>query len=173
MSHRDEYIYGVLAHYLESLGPNVDIVPSLYEPKSSNGRLFGRFFEDKVSNHLTNANTVVVIANYAYDYYSGETIIITFIDPINKFTWDIPTFDIPDKAERYINELHRHIGIDYNYNSNYAYVLPSTTSTWNESILREYLTREVSDPLEGIYKGDQLLVGIKRDDDGKYYLLYL
>ena len=173
MSNRDEYIYGVFARYLEGLGLNIDIVPSLYESKSSNGVLFGRFFEDKVNNYLTNANTVVVIANYAYDYYKGETIIITFIDPINKFTWEIPAFDIPDKTEKYINKLKKNIAIEYNYNSIYAYILPSTTSTWNESILREYLTKEVSDPLEGIYKGDQYLVGIKRGDDGIYYLLYL
>ena len=69
--------------------------------------------------------------------------------------------------------LRKHIAIEYNYNYNYAYVLPSTTSTWNESILREYLTRKVSDPLEGIYKGNEYLVGIKRGDDGVYYLLYL
>ena len=170
MSNQDEYIYGVFARYLENLGLSVDIVPSIYESKTINGILFGRFFEDKVSNYLTNANTVVAI-NYAYNYGEIE-VIITFIDPINKYTWEIPVFDLPNKAEKYNNKLKKNIAIDYNYNSNYAYVLPSTTSTWNESILREYLTTEVSDHLEGIYKGDQLQVGIKRDD-GKYYLLYL
>ena len=172
MSNQDEYIYGVFARYLERLGLNVDIVPSLYESKTINGILFGRYFEDKVSNYLTNANTVVVIINYAYNYGEIE-VIITFVDPINKYTWNIPVFNVPQKAEKYINELKKNIAIEYNYNSNYAYVLPSTTSTWNESILREYLTKEVSDPLEGIYKGDKFLVGIKRDDNGIYYLLYL
>lgn len=175
----DKYIFGNFIVYLQSLGIRVDVVPARYENSNTQaGTVYGQYrtFDENVSYYLKDSNTLGAVLNYVCTsgrYVGGTSINITFVDYINGYTWNVPQFELPNKAEKYINKLKKSVTDSYSYNSQYSYIPPSATSTWNESILREYLTNNTSNPLEGIYKGDKYTVGVKKGNDGKYYMLYL
>lgn len=175
----DNYIYGNFANYLYELGISVDVVPASFANKPVQaGTVYGyyRIFNEDVLLYLKNANTLAAVVNYTCtqgQYVGGTSLSITFIDQINRFSWSIPQFDLPNKAEKYKNRLKKEISSSYYYNPLYAFAPPSATSTWSESILKEYLAKKNSNPLEGIYKGDQYTIGVKKGDDGIFYVLYL
>lgn len=179
MTDLDKYIYGNFANYLYELGLKVDVVPAKFANKPVQaGTVYGyyRIFDEDVLLYLKNANTLATVVNYTCtqgQYVGGTSLSITFVDQINEYTWTIQQFDLPSKAERYKNKLKKEIVSTYNYNPIYAFVPPSAISTWSEGILREYLVKNNSNPLEGIYKGDQYTLGVKKGDDGLYYVLYL
>lgn len=175
----DKYIFGNFVVYLQGLGIKVDVVPARYENSDTQvGTVYGqyRIFKENVGDYLKDSNTLGAVLNYVCTsgrYLGGTSINITFVDYINEYIWNVPQFELPTKAEKYINKLKKSVTDGYSYNSQYSFIPPSTTSTWNESILREYLTNNTSNPLEGIYKGDKYTVGVKKGNDGKYYMLYL
>ena len=175
----DKYIYGNFVQYLYELGIKADVVyASFSNSPVQMGTVSGyyRIFDESVSKYLKNTNTVAAVINYsctAGQYVGGTSINITMVDEINGYTWNISPFDLPNKSEKYINKLKKYIVSSYKYDPNYAFVPPSTTSTWNEGILREYLAKGTTNLLEGIYKGDKYTVGVKQGDNGKWYLLYL
>ena len=175
----DRYIFGNLVSYLQGLNIRVDVVQARYENSAVQmGTVQGyyRIFKEDVSDYLKDSNTLAVVLNYvctAGNYVGGTSINITIVDYINGYTWNISQFELPNKSEKYINKLKKLITSTYNYSTQYSFIPPSTTTTWNESILREYLSNNASNPLEGIYKGDQYTIGVKKGNDGNYYLLYL
>lgn len=175
----DRYIFANFVSYLQGLGLKVDVVPARYENSAVQmGTVQGyyRVFKEDVGNYLKDSNTLAAVLNYvctAGNYVGGTSINITFVDYINGYTWNISQLELPNKAEKYINKLKKLITSDYSFNNQYSFIPPSTTSTWNESILREYLSQNATNPLEGIYKGDKYTVGVKKGNDGKYYILYL
>lgn len=179
LSELDRYIFANFVSYLQGLGIRVDAVPARYENSAVQmGTVQGyyRVFKEDVGNYLKDSNTLAAVLNYvctAGNYVGGTSINITFVDYINGYTWNISQFELPNKAEKYINKLKKLITSDYSFNTLYSFIPPSTTSTWNESILREYLSQNATNPLEGIYKGDEYTVGVKKGNDGKYYILYL
>lgn len=179
MTELDSYVYGNFAKYLYELGISVDVVQASFVNKPVQaGTVYGfyRIFDEDVLSYFKNANTLAAVVNYAYtqgQYVGGTSVSITIVDPINEYQWIIQQFDLPNKAEKYKNKLKKEIVSTYNYNPIYAFVPPSATSTWSEGVLKEYLTKNSSNPFEGIYKGDQYTIGVKRDDDGVYYVLYL
>ena len=147
----DKYIFGNFISYLQELDIRVDVVQAKYE------------------NSAVQMNYVCTAGNYV----GGTSINITFVDYINGYTWNISQFELPNKSDKYINKLKKLITSTYSYSTQYSFVPPSTTTTWNESILREYLSNNTSNPLEGIYQGNQYTIGVKNGNDGNYYLLYL
>ena len=175
----DRYIFGNLVSYLQGLNIRVDVVQARYENSAVQmGTVQGyyRIFKEDVSDYLKDSNTLAVVLNYvctAGNYVGGTSINITIVDYINGYTWNISQFELPNKSEKYINKLKKLITSTYSYSTQYSFIPPSTTTTWNESILREYLSNNASNPLEGIYKGDQYTIGVKKGNDGNYYLLYL
>ncbi len=175
----DKYIYGNFIEYLHELGLRADVVSASFENKSVQmGTVSGfyRVFNEDVGNYLKDANTLAAVVNYSCtsgQYVSGTSLAITFVDYINEFTWSIPSFDIPNKGEKLIKKLKNSITNYYNYNSNYSFIPPSITSNWNERILKEHILKNGADPLEGIYKGDKYTLGVKKSDDGTYYIIYL
>lgn len=180
LTNLEDYIYGNFITYLQNLGIRVDVVPARFEESHETvGRVYAKsiIFKEDVYDYLKDSNTLGVVLNYVCTtgtYIGSSTgIHITFVDQINEYTWHIPYFYLPNKAEKYIKQLKKSVTDSYNYNSQYSFVPPSRTSTWNESILREYLTNNTSNPLEGIYKGDKYTIGVKKGNDGKYYFLYL
>lgn len=174
----DRYIFYNFVSYLQGLGIRVDVVYARYENSSVQmGTVQGyyRVFKEDVGNYLKNSNTLAAVLNYvcaAGNYTGGTNINITFVDYINGYTWNVSQFELPNKSDKYINTLKKHITSSYNFDTQYSFIPPSTISTWNEGILREYLSKNATNPLEGIYKGDHYTVGVKKGDDGKYYLLY-
>lgn len=175
----DRYIFGNFVSYLQGLNIRVDVVQARYENSAVQmGTVQGyyRIFKEDVSDYLKDSNTLAVVLNYvctAGNYVGGTSINITIVDYINGYTWNISQFELPNKSEKYINKLKKLITSTYSYSTQYSFIPPSTTTTWNESILREYLSNNASNPLEGIYKGDQYTIGVKKGNDGNYYLLYL
>ena len=175
----DRYIFGNFVSYLQGLNIRVDIVQARYENSAVQmGTVQGyyRIFKEDVSDYLKDSNTLAVVLNYvctAGNYVGGTSINITIVDYINGYTWNISQFELPNKPDKYINKLKKLITSTYNYSTQYSFIPPSTTTTWNESILREYLSNNTSNPLEGIYKGDQYTIGVKKGNEGNYYLLYL
>lgn len=175
----DRYIFGNLVSYFRGLGIRVDVVQALYENSAVQiGTVYGycRRFEEDVSDYLKNSNTLAVVLNYVCttgNYVGGTSLNITFVDYCNGYTWDIPHFELPNRSGKYINKLKRLITSTYSYSTKYSFKPPSFATTWNERILREYLSNNTSNPLEGIYEGEQYTIGVKKGDDGDYYLLYL
>lgn len=175
----DRYIFTNFISYLQGLGIKVDVVQARYENSNVQmGTVYGfyRIFKEKIEDYLKDSNTLAAVLNYTYtagNYVGGTTINITFVDYVNGYTWNIPQFELSNKSDKYINKLKKNITSAYSYNTQYSFIPPSITSTWNEGILREYLSKNATNPFEGIYKGDQYTVGVKKGDNGKYYLLYL
>ena len=175
----DRYIFGNFISYLQELNIRVDVVQAKYENSAvqmGTVQGFYRVFKEDVGDYLKDSNTLAVVLNYvctAGNYVGGTSINITFVDYINGYTWNISQFELPNKSDKYINKLKKLITSTYSYSTQYSFVPPSTTTTWNESILREYLSNNTSNPLEGIYQGDQYTIGVKKGNDGNYYLLYL
>lgn len=175
----DAYIFGNFISYLEGLGIRVDVIQAEYGSKTEQVgpiQAYYRVLQEDVGDHLKNSNTLAAVLTYVWSmgsYVDGKHIKITFIDYVNDFRWDIKGFELPNKADKYINVLKQYITSTYNFNAQYSFIPPSVTSTWNEAILRNYLSQNVIDPLEGIFKGDKYTIGVKKGNDGKYYLLYL
>lgn len=175
----DRYIFGNFVSYLQGLNIRVDIVQALYENSAVQmGTVQGyyRVFKEDVSDYLKNSNTLAVVLNYvcsAGNYVGDTSINITFVDYCNGYTWNISQFELPNKSDKYINKLKKLITSTYSYSTQYSFRPPSIATTWNGRILREYLSNDTSNPLEGIYEGEQYTIGVKKGDDGNYYLLYL
>lgn len=179
MTELDEYIFGNFVSYLQELNIKVDVVPARYENGAvqvRTARSNYRVFKEDVIDYLKDSNTLSVVLNYAITrglYSSDTSISITFVDYINGYNWVIPQFELPNKSDKYIKILKKLITSTYSYSAQYSFIPPSTTTTWNESILREYLSNNASNPIEGIYKGDKYTIGVKKGNDGYYYILYL
>lgn len=179
----DNYIFGAISDYLRSIGLNVTVSPlttcNFKQSQVSGLTVFDRFCSDPfpIPNNI---NTLTLIADWRFTsgrYVEGASLRIAFFDlgqNILNFLWNVNLYDIPTKnSEKLIRLLRENIMSYRSYNPSYSYNQPSITSNWNERILREYLSKNYSDPLEGIYKSDIYTLGVKKADNGIYYIIYL
>lgn len=177
MTELDRYIFGIFISYLQELDIRVDVVQAKYENSAvqmGTVQGFYRVFKEDVGDYLKDSNTLAAVLNYVCtvgNYVGGTSINITFVDYINGYTWNISQFELPNKSDKYKNKLKKLITSTYSYSTQYSFVPPSTTTTWNESILREYLSNNTSNPLEGIYQGDQYTIGVKKGNDGNLSII--
>lgn len=174
----DKYIYGNIISYFHKLGLRVDVVQASFEHSTQQvGSVYAihKIFGDDISDYLKNANTLAMVVNYTQtrgQYVGGTALHITFVDYVNGYTWNIQNLELPNKGEKFIKKLNNAITNSYSYDSSLAFVPPSQNSTWNERIFRENIVKDGADAIEGIYKGDKYTIGIKKHDNGNYYILY-
>ena len=173
-----DYVFGNITSYLKGLGLKVDVIKTKYNNKNVQVRsVIGnyKYFDDDISNYLKNANTLGVVASVLQSvgqYTSQSTVTIEFIDYVNEAVWKIPQFDIPKNYDKFQKTLKQYITNTYSFNSEFSYIPPTFESTWKMNDMKEYLETNSYNPLEGIYKGDKYTVGIKKGNDGKYYMIY-
>lgn len=177
-SELDNYIYGNISSYFQTLGLRVDVVSALFDyPTQQVGTVYARHtvFKEDVGDYLKNANTLAAVVNYTRTqglYVGGTTLHITFVDYVNGYTWNIQGLEVPHKGEKFIKRLKSKITDSYHYDSSFSFVPPSQISTWNESIFREAIGKYGVDAIEGIYESYKYTIGVKKHSNGKYYLLY-
>ena len=173
------YIYNNFTDYLRELGLSVEVVSVPFEKEPFvQGPISGfiRKFSTRVEDYLKDSNTLAIVVNYLYGYgqYTTRTTLhVTFVDYVSGFDWYVGNIDVPNSSKKFKRRLSERILSCYHYNQVYTYVPPSVTSTWNERILKEYIIKNGADPIEGIYKGDKYTLGVKRTDEGIYYIIYL
>lgn len=174
----EDYIYNNFCTYLQSLGLKVEKVYASYKTQdlhleTING--FAQLCEDEISDHLSLHNTLSAIINYTYlvgMYSSRITLKIAFVDYMNDYVWHIPDITVPNSGEKLQKKFSSTITKSYCYNPNYAFCPEMKYSNWNTNILKAYLSDNYESPLEGIYKGDDYTIGVKKDNE-KYFLIYL
>jgi S1-C subfamily serine protease len=180
-SHTDmsRYVFGSIVDYFRSLGLRVNVVRTKYSFENKKvDTVYGQyhFFDDHIDEYLNSSNTLEVVAVITLaqgQYLSSSKVRIDIIDYVNDWVWNLPQIDIPRNSEKFINKLKNLITGSYYFNPQFSYIPDSYKTTWNTAILKDYLTKNPNNPLEGIYKGDEYTVGIKKDDDGRYYMIYL
>lgn len=178
MNDLEEYIYGNIAYYFQSLGLRVDIVnveftESTHQAFSISGTYTS--FDGNVSDYVKNANTLSVIVNYARTYGGLSKIYLRFyiVDYINQYIWGKYEIELPNKFEKFYMALQKTITNKYAYNPTYASIPSSIESSWNSTIAKAFIDKHGADSIEGIYKGDKYTLGVKMNpSDGKYYIIY-
>lgn len=174
----DKYIFGNFIGYLNELGLGTDIIEVSYENKPIELATLAGYFRvcsDDVWQHTKNSNTLGAVLHYSQTAGSITEInaSITFLDFVNDYKWNISKFKVPNKGTKLKKRLKDYITGFYNYNSNNSYIPASISSNWNERLFRDDILKNGADPLEGIYKGDKYTIGVKKADDGNYYMVYL
>ena len=176
MTDIEKFIYGNLKQYFRILGiRTIDQKANYEQDKISAGPLVGYNvrINDSAAEYITDANELCVGISYIYTigkYTQGIKLQILIVDAICEYTWDY-TIDLPNKADKYIKILQNTICNSYSYNSLCSVILPSKTSNWNMSIMKEDISKNGCSIIEGIYEGDQYTVGLKKSKD-TYYLIY-
>lgn len=174
-----KYVFSSIAGYFRSLGLRVNVVRTKYSFENKKiDAVYGQyyFFDEDIDDYLNSSNTLVVVAEIIMaqgQYLSSSKVRIDIIDYVNNWVWNLPLIDIPGNSEKFIKRLKNLITDSYYFNPQFSYIPASYKTTWNNSIFKNYLTKNPSNPLEGIYKGDEYTVGIKKGDDGRYYIIYL
>ena len=174
-----KYVFSSIAGYFRSLGLRVNVVRTKYSFENKKiDTVYGQyhFFDEDIDDYLNSSNTLVVVAEIIMaqgQYLSSSKVRIDIIDYVNDWVWNLPLIDIPGNSEKFIKRLKNLITDSYYFNPQFSYIPASYKTTWNNSIFKNYLTKNPSNPLEGIYKGDEYTVGIKKGDDGRYYIIYL
>lgn len=178
----DKYIFGNFIGYLNELGLGTDVAEVTYENKLIELTTMAGFFRvckrfEDAFEHLASKGSNVLLAVLNYSHVGGSmtetTASITFVDPINRYEWKITEIDIPNKGIKLKKRFKDYITGYYNYNPNYSYIPSSISSNWNERIFKDDILKNGADALEGIYKGDKYTLGVKKADDGIYYMIYL
>lgn len=175
----DKFLYGNLIEYFNQLGLRVDAISAPYKQTPVQYGTVGgyyRTFDADIIDYLKSSNTLAVVMNYsnlAGQYVGGQTAAITIIDAIQGFKWDIPNINVPNKSETLIKRFKSNISDKWQFDQRYAYVPLSRVSTWNSAILKDYISKGLFTPIEGIYRGDTYTIGVKKGSDNKYYIIYL
>ena len=180
-SHTDmsRYVFGCITSYFRGLGLKVNVISTKYSfenKKIETVYAQYHYFDGYIDEYINSSNTLVVVATIILgqgQYVSSSKVSIGVMDCVNDWKWSLPLMDIPRTSGKFNNSLQSLITSSYSFNPQLSYIPASYKTTWNESILKEYLTRNPNNLLEGIYKGDEYTVGIKRDNDGRYYIIYL
>lgn len=173
----DNYIYGHFINYFSELGIKTEIIEVSFENKPIEMATLAGYFrvcKENVWEYAKNANTLGAVLHYSQIVGSVNKteINITFLDFANDYKWSISDINVPNKGIKLIKKFKEHITGYYNFNSNYSYIPMSISSNWNERIFRDDIMKNGADPIEGIYKGDKYTLGVKKADDGNYYMIY-
>ena len=178
----DDFIFYYFKKYLQELGLRFKTFSASFENNyETNGPINSVYRKldwksVKIENLNIDANRLAVSVSYDYsygEYVSRYFLVVDFLDIANNYTWRVPINNMPTKGEKLIKTFKKQITNSYCYNSACSFIPPHITSTWNECILRDYINRKEFDSFEGIYKGDKYTLGVKKDADGIYYIIYL
>jgi len=173
----DKYIYGNFINYFTELGIKTDIIEVSFENKPIELATLAGYFricKEDVWEYAKNANTLGAVLHYSQiaGSITKTEINITFLDFANNYKWNISDINVPNKGTKLIKRFKEYITGYYNFNSNYSHIPASISSNWNEAIFRDDIMKNGADPIEGIYKGDKYTLGVKKADDGNYYMIY-
>ena len=175
----DKYIYGNFISYLGDLGISTDVIYVSFENKPVELTTMAGFFRvctEDVWKYAKNANTLAAVLHYNYivsGYSTDINVVVNFFDFANGYDWSLPKIEVPNKGEKLKNRFRNNITKYYSFDSSCSFIPSSIVSNWSERIFRDEIEKNGADPLEGIYKGNELTVGVKKADDGKYYVIYL
>lgn len=174
----DKYIYGNFIGYLNDLGLNTDIIEVSFENKLVELTTIAGFFRvcsENVWEYTKNANTLGAVIHYSHigGYRTETNLVVTFLDFVNDYKWSVPEIKVPNKGTKLIKKFKDYITGYYSFNPSYSYIPASISSNWNERIFKDDILKNGADALEGIYKGDKYTLGVKKADDGNYYMIYL
>lgn len=174
----DKYIYGNFIGYLNELGLGTDIIEVSYENKPIELATLAGYFrvcKENVWEYAKKSNTLGAVLNYSQiaGSITEMEINITFLDFANDYKWNVSDIKVPNKGTKLIKRFRDYITGYYDYNPSYSYIPASISSNWNERIFKDDILKNGADALEGIYKGDKYTLGVKKADDGNYYMIYL
>ena len=180
MSEYDKYIYPCISSYFREIGMRVNTKYVKYKLNRDSQpylETVWKTLDEDLGDYWDNANTLLVAANNVSSFgkVTGRvenTLQIYLIDPVNDFQWTI-RFDLPNKSDKFIKKLKSTISQSYSYDKKFSHYPSYLKSNWNEISFKNYFNNGIYNPLEGVYEGDNYKVGVKKDDNGKFYLVYL
>ena len=174
----DKYFYTCIYNYFCRIGIPTSTYPAQFkkhEDKIGNVSVVWGTLEEDISDSYTNANTLLVVANFvsSYGYYAGERNIanISIIDPIFGYSWDFQ-FDMPNSEDRFDKKMRELVSPAWNYNSDNLIKRKFYWSNWKEQEFKNYFASSDYHAYEGVYEGDYYKVGVKQGTDGNFYIIY-
>ena len=147
-----KYVFSSIAGYFRSLGLRVNVVRTKYSFENKKiDTVYGQyhFFDEDIDDYLNSSNTLVVVAEIIMaqgQYLSSSKVRIDIIDYVNDWVWNLPLIDIPGNSEKFIKRLKNLITDSYYFNPQFSYIPASYKTTWNNSIFKNYLTKNPSNP---------------------------
>lgn len=180
MSEYDKYIYPCLANYFRGLGMQVSTKYVKYKLNRDSQpylETVWKTLDESLEDYWDNSNTLLVVANNVSSFgkvtgHVENTLQIYLIDPISDFDWTV-RFDLPNKSEKFDKKLRNTITSAYNYNPAASHSPSYYKTGWSEPVFKSFFNSNKYHPLEGVYEGDNYKIGVKRDENGKFYLVYL
>lgn len=178
-SQNEDYVISNLSYHLQQMGLHVNVIPVNYKFEQQQfGNVVGRYhiFDDDVLNYWNPINTIAFVINYveATGYYSGTTLNLKLsaVDYLNDWQWNFD-IDVPSKGDKLRKKFSKDIISEWNYNSDYAFVPHSKRGNFNQVDIEQNFKEGNYEAFEGVYEGDSYKLGMKKSNDGKYYLIYL
>ena len=180
MSEYDKYIYPCLANYFRGLGMQVRTKYVKYKLNRDSQpylETVWKTLDESLEDYWDNSNTLLVVANNVSSFgkatgHVENTLQIYLIDPVSDFEWTV-RFDLPNKSDKFDKKLRSTISSAYNYNSSASHSPSYYKTGWSEFTFKSFFNSNSYHPLEGVYEGDNYKIGVKRGENGKFYLVYL
>lgn len=175
----EDYVISNLCYQLQQMGLRVDVIPANYKVNQQQyGNVVGRYhlFDDYISDYWKATNALAFVINYveAIGYYNGNTLTlkVSVVDFPNNWQWNFDV-DVPSKGDKLRKKFAKEIGTTWKYNSSYAFIPKSKRGNFDRIDIEQNFKTGNYNPFEGIYEGDTYSVGMKKANDGKYYLIFL
>lgn len=165
------YIYDNIRYYLESLGLKVAITPAKYRLRSFNsyyGAALVSIYDDQIQNMLP----VNVLSCSVGTNSISNNISINFMNGGLGYIWSYQ-MNAKNRSEKFQQQLKSTICNYRTYDARYRVEVGGYMSNWNATIMRADIQANGCDAIEGIYENDTYRLGVKRDDDGTYYIINL
>lgn len=180
MSKYDNYIFPILHNYFYYLGLKVSTKYVNYKVHRTSEDyldIVWQTLDESLDGQWDNANTLLVVASNVSTIgkVTGDVnniLRLYIIDPVANYEWDF-SFDLPEKSEKFHKKLKELISPSYTYIESHAHSPSYFKSGWTENTFKSYFSNNNYHPIEGVYEGDTYKVGVKRDANGKFYLVYL